>query len=200
MSCFIFNLLNVYQISTFMYIAFWSLQRLCSCLYFPLLLFILEDVTHIEKIVGYQIFAHEPGAEDISDAINEILETKKYKIRVKYSRKYQHIMKETEFEQQCTTHFKENLETLAAESPLILPCKEPNTFKGVVKVMEEWCIKRNDLFKIKGLIVHNLFVLRHLEHSGFTREVLKGRSEIKEFSKQPGIIVYNPQENVLLLM
>ena len=109
-------------------------------------------------------------------------------------------MKETEFEEQCTTHFEENFETLVADSPLILPCKEPDRLKGVVKVMEEWCRKRNDLSRIKGLILHNFSVLKHLEHFGFSREILKGNFKIQEFSEQPVIIVYNPQENVLLLI
>ena len=155
---------------------------------------------HCEKIDGYKIFAHEPCAEDISDAINKIRERKKDKIKVKHCRNKQHIMKETEFEEQCTTHFEENFETLAADSPLILPCKEPDRLKGVAKVMEEWCRKRNDLSRIKGLILHNFSVLRHLEHFGFSREILKGNFKIQEFSEQPVIIVYNPQENVLLLI
>ena len=154
---------------------------------------------HIEKIDGYQIFAHEPCAVDISDTINEILERKKVNIRVKLNHKDQHIMKDTEFEELCTAHFEENFETLAAESPLILPCKEPEILKGVVKVMQEWCRKRNKLSKIKGLILHSFSALRHLEHFGFTREVLKGSFKIEEFSEK-SIVVYNPQEYMLLLI
>ena len=155
---------------------------------------------HNEKIDGYQIFAHGPCAEGISDAINEILERKKDKIRVKVNHKGQHIMKDTEFEELCTTHFEENFETLAAESPLILSFNEPERLKGIVNVMQEWCSKRNKLSRIKGLILHSFSVLRHLEHFGFTREILKGSFKIKEFSEKPIIVVYNPQENVLLLL
>ena len=100
---------------------------------------------------------------------------------MKHSRKDQHIMKEAEFEERRTTHFEENFEILALDSPLILLCKKPEMLKGVVKVMEEWCKKRNDLSSIKGLILHNFSVLRHLEHFGFTREVLKKSFKIRNF-------------------
>ena len=109
-------------------------------------------------------------------------------------------MTETEFEELCTTHFEENFESLAAESPLILPCKEPERLKEVVKVMQEWCRKRNRLSRIKGLILHNFSALRHLEHFGFTKEILKGSFEIEEFSEKPIMVVYNPHENMLLLI
>ena len=42
--------------------------------------------------------------------------------------------------------------------------------------------------------------MRHLEHFGFTRETLKERLKIENFSEAPIIVVYNPQENVLLLI
>ena len=66
--------------------------------------------------------------------------------------------------------------------------------------MESWCRKTNKSSRIKGLVLHSFSVLRHLEHFGFAREVLKERLEIKTFSEAPVIVVYNPQENVLLLI
>ena len=155
---------------------------------------------HGEKIDGYKIFAHGPCAEDIFNAINKILKTKRDRIRVKLDCDQQDIKEENEFEELCTMHFNAKFETSAEESPLILPCKEPEILKGVVKVIEEWCRKRTKKSRIKGLILDSFSALRHLEHFGFTREVLKERSKIEEFSGEPVIVAYNPQEYVLLLI
>ena len=164
------------------------------------LLSILEPVVHIEKIDGYQIFTHNPKAEDISDAIREVLSTKRTNIKVKLTPIKQDIMREASFEERCTDYFEENFETLAKEAPLILPCKQPEKFKEIVKTMEYWCIKTNKSSSIKGLVLHSFSVVRHLEHFGFTREALKERLKIEDISEASVIVVYNPQENVILLI
>ena len=66
--------------------------------------------------------------------------------------------------------------------------------------MESWCRKTNKLSRVKGLVLHSFSVLRHLEHFGFPREVLKEKLEIETFSEAPVIVAYNPQGNVLLLI
>ena len=164
------------------------------------MLFILEDVIHIDKINGYQIFAHSPKPEDISDAIREILATKRSNVKVKFSPIKQDNVEEADFEKQCTEYFERNFESLSKEAPLVLPCKEPEEFKEIVKTIEHWCRKTNKSSSMKGLVLHNFSVLRHLEHFGFTRETLKERLKIENFSEAPIIVVYNPQENVLLLI
>ena len=165
-----------------------------------LLLIILEDVIHCDEINGYQVFAHNPNVKDISDAINKILATREINIKIKRNPTKQNNIEESSFEERCTTYFKENFETLAAKAPLVLPCKEPEKFKDIVKAMESWCRKTNTLSSIKGLILHSFSVIRHLEHFGFTREALKESLKIRAFSEEPVTIVYNPQENVLLLI
>ena len=155
---------------------------------------------HIEKIDGYQIFTHNPKAEEISDAVCKILATQKNIIKVKLNPIKQDIIEGTSFEERYVEYFERNFETLATEAPLILPCKEPKKSKGIVKTMEHWCRKTNKSSRIKGLVLHSFSVLKHLEHFGFTREVLKERFEIKKFSEAPVIVVYNPQENVLMLI
>ena len=155
---------------------------------------------HKEKIDGYQIFTHNPKAEEISDAVCKILATQKNIIKVKLNPIKQDIIEGTSFEERCVEYFEGNFETLATEAPLILPCKEPKKSKGIVKTMEHWCRKTNKSSRIKGLVLHSFSVLKHLEHFGFTREVLKERFEIKKFSEAPVIVVYNPQENVLMLI
>ena len=95
----------------------------------------------MDKINGYRIFAHNPKAEDISDGIRELLATKTTNVKIKLPFRKQHNMEVADFEKQCTTHFEENFENLAAEAPLILPCKEPKKFKEIVNTMERWCRK-----------------------------------------------------------
>ena len=155
---------------------------------------------HIDKIDGYQIFTHNPKAKEISDAVRKILATKKNNIKVKLNPIKRDNIDETSFEDRCRDYFKGNFETLATDAPLILPCKEPEKFKEIVKTMERWCEKTNKSSKIKGLVLHSFSVFRHLEHFGFTREALKEKLEIKTISEAPVIVVYNPLENVVLLI
>ena len=154
----------------------------------------------MEKINGYRIFAHDPKAMDISDTIRKILAIKTTNVKVKLPFTKQHNMKEADFEKRCTTHFEENFEKLASEVPLILPCKTPEKFKEIVNTMEHWCRETNKSSKIKGLVLHSFSVFQHVKHFGFTRQVLKGSFEMQLFSEEPLIVVYNPQENALLLI
>ena len=154
----------------------------------------------MEKINGYRIFAHDPKAMDISDTIRKILAIKTTNVKVKLPFTKQHNMKEADFEKRCTTHFEENFEKLASEVPLILPCKTPEKFKEIVNTMEHWCRETNKSSKIKGLVLHSFSVFQHVKHFGFTRQALKGSFEMQLFSEEPLIVVYNPQENALLLI
>ena len=154
----------------------------------------------MDKINGYRIFAHDPKAKDISDSIRELLATKATNVKVKLPSSKQHNVEEADFEKRCTTYFEENFEILAAEAPLILPCKEPEKFKEIVNTMEHWCRKTNESSNIKGLVLHSFSVFQHLVHFGFTSKALKDSLKIEVFSKEPVIVVYNPQENALLLI
>ena len=165
-----------------------------------MLLFIPEDVIHIYKIPDYQLFAHNANAKDISDAVGEILKTKEANIDIKLNPIKQENVKNIDFDERCITYFEENFESLAKEGPLILPCKEPKKFKEIVNTMESWCKKTNKSSSIKGLVLHNFSVFRHLKHFGFAREALQRSLKIRVFSEEPVTIVYNPQEHVLLLI
>ena len=156
---------------------------------------------HIDKIDDYQIFTHNPQAKFISDAIDEILVNKSTKLKsIKLTPIKQDNVKETSFEEKCANYFEENFETLAKEAPLVLPIKEPEKFKEIVKSMEHWCRETNKLSKIKGLVLHSFSIFRHLEHFEFTRATLEDSLKIEEFSEAPIIVVYNPQKSVLLLI
>ena len=98
-----------------------------------LLLIVLEPVIHIDKIDGYQIFTHNPQAKDISDAIYEILVNKNTNIKIKLNPVEQDHIEEISFEKQCAKYFEENFETLATEAPLVLPTKEPEKLKTLLR-------------------------------------------------------------------
>ena len=155
---------------------------------------------HIDKIDGYQIFTHSPKAEDIFNTVSDILATKRTNIKVKLNPIKQDNIEETSFEERCIEYYEGNFETLATMAPIILPCNETEKFKKIVRTMEHWCRETNKSSRIKGLVLHSFSVLKNLEHFGFTREVLKEKLKIKQFSEAPAIVVYNPRENVLLLI
>ena len=177
---------------------FGTSNHMLLCTSLPL--FILEPVIHIEKINGFQLFTHNPKGEDISDAVCRILATRKSNIKVKVNPIKQYNIEETSFEKRCVKYFEENFEALAAEGPLILPCKEPEKFKNIINTMESWCQKSNKSSRFKGLVLHNFSVLIHLKHFGFRRDALRGTFKVKAFSEAPIIVVYNPKENVILLI
>ena len=163
-----------------------------------LLLFILEDVFHIDEIDGYQVFAHNQNEMNISNAIDKIVTMKQPRIEIKLSPIERKFVRN--FEEKCIRFFEENFETLAKEAPLILPCKEPKKLNIVVQTMYDWCKKTNKLSGIKGLILHSFSIAQHLEHFGFTREALRENLQVEASLEESVIVVYNPQKNVLLLI
>ena len=109
-------------------------------------------------------------------------------------------MENIDFDERCIAYFEENFENLAKDAPIILPCKEPEKFKEIVITMESWCRKTNKLSSLKGLVLHSFSVFRHLKRFGFTKEALQRSLKIQVFSEERVSIIYNPQENVLLLI
>ena len=153
---------------------------------------------HIDNIAGYQVFAHNPNRQDILNAVDKLLTIKPSNTEIMLSpieRKF-----ELNFEQKCIRLFEDNFEVTAKDIPLILPCKEPEKLREVVKTMYDWCKETNKSSSMKGLVLHSFFISQHLKHFGFTREALSKNLQIEAFSEKPAIVVYNPQKNVLLLI
>ena len=101
-------------------------------------------MNHIDKIPDYQLFAHHnTSAKEISDAIGEILKTKETNIKIKLNPIKQENVENIDFDERCITYFEENFESLVKESPLILPCKEPQKYKEIVRAIESLCRKTN---------------------------------------------------------
>ena len=86
-----------------------------------LLLFIPEDVIHIDKTPDYQLFAHNANAKEISDAIGEILKRKETNIKIKLNPVKRENVENIEFDERYITFFEENFESLAKDASLVLP-------------------------------------------------------------------------------
>ena len=77
--------------------------------YTRLLLFVLEEVIHIDKIPDYQLFAHNANAKEISDAIGEIIKTKETNIKIKLSPIKRENVENIDFDIRCVAYFEEIL-------------------------------------------------------------------------------------------
>ena len=108
----------------------------------------------------------------------------------------------------CGVYFKRYFERDAKQGPLILPPIQRGINK-IVDTMEKWCKEANaSPSSLKGLVAHNFNLSRFLEM--FFRDKSDATNfcewlEIKDFkgfgsASKPIVIVYNPQENVILLI
>ena len=113
---------------------------------------------------------HNADAKEISDTINKILKTKETN---RLNPIKQENIKNINFDKRCIIYFEENFESLSKESSLILPCKESQKYKEIVKTMESWCRNTNKSSTIKGLVLHSFSVFRHLKDFWFTKEALQ---------------------------
>ena len=107
----------------------------------------------------------------------------------------------------CGVYFKRYFEREAKQAPVILPPIQRGLNK-IVDTMEKWCSETNKSPKnLKGLVVHNfnlsefleIFLCDKSEAINFCKCL-----EVKDFNfgsaSEPIVIVYNPQESVILLI
>ena len=175
--------------------------------YKSLSLFITETLNHNGKIDDLTVIAHKPNVIDISSNIKKIYAKKSKTITV-YSGELDLYPKyhneshadEFKFKEQCTDYFESYFETLANKHSQVLPWKLPDKYKRIIESMDHWCRKTNKMLGIKGLVLHSFSILNHLLRHGFTKEMLQDYLNTKIVSDESTIIVYNPQESVLLLL
>ena len=102
----------------------------------------------------------------------------------------------------CGDYFKRYFENQAREGPVVLP-QISSGINKVVDTMERWCINTSDSFELKGLVIHSFNVseyFRKLFYDKFDIIKLRKDLDIKDIPSAPIIIVYNPSENVILLI
>ena len=99
----------------------------------------------------------------------------------------------------CKEYYQRYFEVLLHNDPVILPQKIPLINKKIVNTMESWCKKTNKFSNLKGLVVYKFSVLKYLKWL-YDEETLVRYLDIKAFPRKPAIIVYNPKENIILLI
>ena len=102
----------------------------------------------------------------------------------------------------CRDYFKRYFEKLAVNGPVVLP-EIPSGVNKIVDTMERWCNDTNDSSELKGLVIHSLNISEFFGkffYDEFEKETVRKDLDIKDFPATPIIIVYNPQESVILLI
>ena len=108
---------------------------------------------------------------------------------------------ESKFETEYVKNFERCFETSAREDLLRIPWEIPKKFKRIINTMDHWCKDTNKGYKkIKGLVLQNFSILKHAYKYGFTQEMLRDDLKIGNLSKEPIILVYNPNERAILLL
>ena len=105
-------------------------------------------------------------------------------------------------EELCMNYFKRYFENLAKEGPVVLPQMQSGINK-ITNTMKHWCNTTNDSSNLKGLVIHSFSVsdyLRKFFYDELEIANLRADLDIKDFPTTPIVIVYNPSENVILLI
>ena len=157
-----------------------------------------------QGVRGYHTFAHVRNADRTFKNITNIHgEMKNRMVRVKLPTYEDEKLLSEVKENLCGDYFKRYFEIQAKEKPVVLPQVVPNGINNFVDTMERWCTDTNDMFDLKGLVIHSFDVSVYLGqwfHDTFQKERLFKDLDIKEFPSTSIIIVYNPKENVILLI
>ena len=163
----------------------------------------LGTVQH-RGVCGYNTFAHIRNSDKVFENITNFHEEiTSIKVKVKLptydDKKTVSQLKEN----LCGDYFKRYFKNQAMEKPVVLPQAIPSGIKKVVDTLESWCFETNEMSHLKGIIIHSFDVLVYFDKW----LLVKGSKErlckdlyIKEFPSTPIIIVYNPKENVILLI
>ena len=141
---------------------------------------------NLERIIENVVKRHEETAESKWDLVLSSGKSKKIKL-CDFKDVY------------CKEYFQRYFEELLDNDPVILPQKIAPINKKIVNTMGSWCKKTNKFSNLKGLVVCKFSVLKYLKWV-YDMKTLDRYIEIKDFLPRPAIIVYNPKENVLLLI
>ena len=162
----------------------------------------LETVNH-QGLRGYGTFCHMKNPDKVFKKIDEWRETisrKEVKVKV-YNNVDVYLLSELK-ENLCLDYYKRFFEKQSKKEPVVLP-EIINGTNTVVDTMKRWCSDTNKSSDSKGLIVHD-FNLSEYFRKLFCSEFEKGKLlkdlDIEYVPTTPVIIVYNPKENVILLI
>ena len=146
--------------------------------------------------------AHIKNADEVVKTIDRLCEdTSDSKIKVVLSTYKSEIIELSEFKEvRCREYFEMYFKKLARKDPIVLPNAVPSEIEKVVETMKSWCKNTNetsDLKDLKGIIVHSFDMLKYIKWF-YGEKISERRLDNKDFPSV--IIVYNPKENVILLI
>ena len=152
---------------------------------------------------GYGTYCHIRNAKDVFKNIDrwrEIISKKEVNVKL-HDKEDVHTLSELK-EKLCLNYFKTYFENVAKDGPVVLPQVESGINK-ITNTMKHWCSITNDSSTLKGLVIHSFSVsdyLRKFFYDDLEMDNLRADLDIKDFPTTPIIIVYNPTENVILLI
>ena len=152
---------------------------------------------------GYGTYCHIRNAKDAFKNIDkwrEIISKKEVNVKL-HDKEDVYTLSELK-EKLCMNYFKTYFENVAKEGPVLLPQVQGGINK-ITNTMIHWCNNTNDSPNLKGLVIHSFSVpdyLRKFFYDELEIDNLRADLDIKEFPTTPIIIVYNPSENVILLI
>lgn len=162
--------------------------------------FLLELVDH-QGVIGCGAYCHANNANHVFrniDKWHKIISETEMKVTF-----HEDACKLSDFQGTlCWDYFERYFDKLAKEGPIILPQISSGVNK-IVDIMQRWCIYTNDSSSVKGLVIHNFNMSEYfgkLFYEKFDKEKLREDMNIKDFPSTPIIIVYNPSQNVILLI
>ena len=157
-----------------------------------------------QGVRGYNTFGHIKNADKVFKNISNIHgEITKRTVRVKLPT-YEDEKTLSELKESlCKDYFKRYFENQAKENPVVLPQLIPKEINKIVGTMEHWCSDANEMSNLKGLIIHSFDASMYFDkwfYDKLDKETLCKDLDMKEFPSTPILIVYNPKENVILLI
>ena len=160
-----------------------------------------EAVKHCEVADGFEVFGHLENLEKAFENMEKLHEeTTESKFSVVLGSGKSKKIKLSEFKDvYCREYFQRYFEELLRNYPVILPQKNATINKKIVDTMSSWCEKTNKVSNFKGLVVYKFSAWKYFKWL-YDIKILERYLDIKEFPQEPAIIVYNPKENVILLI
>ena len=152
---------------------------------------------------GYGTYCHIRNAKDVFKNIDEWREKISEKeVNVKLHDKEDFRTLSELKDKLCMNFFERYFENVVKDGPLVLPQVQSGINK-ITNAMKLWCKNTNDSSNLKGLVIHSFSVsdyLRKFFYDELEIDNLRAVLDIKDFPTTPIIIVYNPSENVILLI
>ena len=166
-------------------------------------LLFLENIFHCQEQLGYEVFGHFSGADNVIDSCCKLAaDTAEKKVKVVFGAKKVKFCEATEFKNECSEYFKRYYIFLAMQAPLVLPSKViPENVKAIVDTMSKWCQNTGKSGHVKGFALHS-FLIKDLYLKMYNDKLddLRRKLNIENFASTPTITVYNPNERIFFLV